>query len=315
MLILAVLLAVAGLMGIFSWGVAGYVLGPLMMVAGGLLFQRELRRRKQFAAQSQPVPRRGGWQRFLIVASAIVVGFTAVFALAWRLTAVLADTADSFFLAMQAGDMARARTYLAEDFRASTSDEDLKRFVQNSALANYASASWTSRSIENSLGKLEGTVETRSGGAIPMTIAFVHEGGGWKILSLQKPDAGILADDARPQPDQAEQRRLAAETTQKFADASASQDFTPLYRYSSAVWQKQSSAQKLAETFKSFHDSGIDLHRLAGDPVVTAAKYDDDGAFAISGSYPYGSNTFTFRYRYVYETVSWKLVGIHANLQ
>jgi len=315
MLVLAVLMLISGLIFTFTLGVAGYIVGPLTIAGGGMLLWKELRRRRDFREVQNYVPRRSSWQRFLIGLSAFVVGFGGLFALVWQLTSVLADTANGFFLALRDGDQAKARTYLAQDFRASTSDEQLQRFVERSALADYESATWTSRSIENSTGKLEGTIETRSGGSIPMSISLVRENGEWKILAVRKPDAGILSDDPRPQPNRADQARLANETTQSFADAVASQDFTQFHHSAATLWQRQITAEKLHDSFKSFNQAGIDLHRLSGDPKITSAEFDPDGAFAIAGTYPYDNNRFEFRYRYVYEGIDWKLLGISAYMR
>ncbi len=179
MLTLAVLLQIAGLIFTFSLGTAGYVVGPLTLIAGAWLYRHEQRRRKELIANppvAAPVspPRRPGWQRFLIGLGAVLVAFPALFALVWRLTAGLATTADEFFLALKAQDFEKARTYLAEDFRAATSEQHLKEFVTRSALRNYSSASWSTRSIQNTTGTLEGVVETSSGGSIPMSIKLVR---------------------------------------------------------------------------------------------------------------------------------------------
>ena len=47
---LAVLLQLAGLIFTFSFGTAGYVIGPLTLIAGGWLYRHEQRRRKELAA-------------------------------------------------------------------------------------------------------------------------------------------------------------------------------------------------------------------------------------------------------------------------
>jgi len=314
---LAVLLQIAGLISIFAFGVPGYVLGPVAIVAGGLLYRGEHRRRRQYAGESQPVPRRPGWQRFLIGLGAVAAGISTLIAIVWQLTAGIADTTNAFFLALKAGDMEKVHGYLAEDFRASTSDAELRRFVERSALANYESATWSSRSIENnSRGELSGTVHTANGGSIPMTVSLVKENGEWKIIALRKPDAGILQDDERSQPNPADQSRLVRETTGRFADAVVSQDFTQFRQASASLWQRQITAERLADAFKGFSAAGIDLRSLGTvDPTVGSAGFDAEGAFAIEGTYPFDGKTFSYKYRYLYEGTDWKLVGINANLR
>jgi hypothetical protein len=320
MLTLAVLLQIAGLIFTFSLGTAGYVIGPLTLVAGGWLYRHEQKRRKEFAVRP-PVaapatpPRRPGWQRFLIGSSAVVVAFVGLFALVWRLTAGLATTADEFFLALKAQDFANARTYLAEDFRAATSERELKDFVTRSALSNYASASWSTRSIENSTGTLKGVVETDSGGSIPMSISLVREHDSWKIYTLRKLDAGIQSLQSGATPSLAEQLRLVRATTHDFADAVARKDFTAFHANAAAMWQKQISPADLLKAMQSFVDSGADFRALDGmQPTIKSASVDGDGALTIEGSYPTTPSEFTFRDRYQFEAVDWKLIGINSKI-
>ena len=112
MLTLAVLLQLAGLIFTFSFGTAGYVIGPLILIAGGWLYRHEQRRRKELAANPPVVapvspPRRPGWQRFLIGLGAVLVAVAGLFALVWRMTAGIAATADEFFIALKAQDFAK----------------------------------------------------------------------------------------------------------------------------------------------------------------------------------------------------------------
>ncbi|HEV7609508.1 MAG TPA: hypothetical protein VGO61_19385 [Steroidobacteraceae bacterium] len=320
MLTLAVLLQIAGLIFTFSLGIAGYVIGPLTLLAGGLLYRHEQRRRKAAAAnppvQSQPLPpRRPGWQRFLIGLTAVVVAFAGLFALIWQLTSGLAQTADQFFLALRAQDFVTAKTYLAEDFRAATSEQELRDFVSRSALGNYASASWSSRSIENSTGTLEGVVETSTGGSIPMSISLVREHGDWKIYTLRKMDAGIKSLQSAATPSVAEQMRLVRATTHDFADAVARKDFTAFHAKTAALWQKQITPADLQKAMQSFVDSGEDFRRLDDlQPVIESAGIDGDGALVIEGSYPTTPNAFKFRHRYLYEVLDWKLISIRSNI-
>lgn len=317
MLTLAVLLQLAGLVFTFTLGVAGYVIGPLVIVAGGWLYRRELRRRKELrdnpvtAAPPVALPRRPGWQRALIASGAVLVTLAGLFAVVWRLTAALADTADAFFLALKSGDMERARSHLSEDFRAATSDPELRRFVERSALAEYASASWPSRRVENTRGWLSGTVSTASGGSVPMEIALIREQGEWKILSLRKPEAGILGEDAQQPPSTAEQLRLSRDATAMFADAVAQRDFTGFHQGVSSLWRAQVTPAQLQQAFQSFIENDVNLSVLKQlEPNIRSGAFDEDGAFRVDGLYPTRPNAFSFSYRYIYEGVDWKLVGV-----
>jgi hypothetical protein len=149
-----------------------------------------------------------------------------------------------------------------------------------------------------------------------MAIALVRENGEWKILSLHKPEAGLLADDPRPQPNPIDQTRLVRETTGKFANAVASHDFTQFHQSAAALWQRQITPQKLAEAFGSFSAAGVDLRGLgAVEPRISSAAFDDDGTFAIAGTYLMSGNTFEYRYRYIFEGTDWKMVGVSAHLR
>jgi hypothetical protein len=319
MLTLAVLLQITGLLVTFSFGVPGYVIGPLAIVGGALLLRQELRRRKHYAANPAPpvpppvVPRRPGWQRVLIVISATIVAFAGLFAILWQLTAGLAETADRFFAALQSRDMDEARGFLSEDFRAATSDEQLQRFVERSALANFESATWSNRVVQNSQGELRGTIRTRNGGSIPMTVVLIREHGDWKILSLRKPAAGILGEDERDQPNAAEQMRLVRVATRDFAHAIQRKDFSQFRATTAALWQKESTVEQLNKGFQAFTDRNADLTPLIEiEPKIRSAAFDDRGFFAIAGTYPLGRDVFEYRYRYVFEGTEWKLVGISA---
>lgn len=315
MLVLVGLLFVCGIIFTFSLGVTGYLFGPLVVLAGGFLLWDELGRRRTAREDGRPLPRRSGGKRFLIGFSSVVLAICGLFALVMQLTSALPATADHFFQALKAGDQEKARTYLAEGFLASTSDDELRRWAEKTGLSGYQSASWSSRGIHNTEGKLEGTLETSGGGSIPIAMTFVREDDQWKILSLRKPDAGILADDERPRPNSTDQSRLAHETTQLFADAVTQKDFTDFYKSTASLWQREVTVKKLNDAFKSFSQAGVDLHQLEGEPNISSAKFDDDGAFAIEGTYPFGPNRFEFRYRYVYEGLDWKLVGVSAHLR
>ncbi len=109
-------------------------------------------------------------------------------------TSGLVDTADAFFTAVRARDVAAARSHLAEDFKASTDEAALDAFLSRGAFLSYREASWSSRAIENGRGTLEGHITTDTGGVVPVKMSFVKENGAWKIYAIGKLGAGLGSD-------------------------------------------------------------------------------------------------------------------------
>ena len=170
------------------------------------------------------------------------------------MTAGIAATADEFFIALKAQDFAKAKTYLAEDFRAATSDEDLRNFVARSALEQLRLCLLESRSIENSTGTLEGVVETasrrfdpdehfagaRTGRVEDLYLAQTRRGN----QSLQSGECPV------PLPRGARGRRRRDDDTYDFADAVARKDFTAFHANTASVLQKQLTAADLQKAMR-----------------------------------------------------------------
>jgi hypothetical protein len=322
MIALVILLAVAGLLFTFSLGTTGYVIGGGCIVAAIALFVVDRRRRARLLADAPgdstaidrlALLRRPGWQRFLIGCGIFGASLSTLVAFVMMATAALPTTADAFFLALKTGDIAGAKTYLHPDARASTTDAELAAFAKNSALAEYESASWNSRGVENGRGHLEGTLRTRSGKEVPMRVEF-RKDGEWKIQALRTPrDEG--SDDAAVEPGESDRVRLVKATTAMFVDAVMRRDFIDFHRRSSGLWQRQMTVAKLTETFKSFSETGANFNVLLDmQPTLDSASTSLTGAYVIEGTYPTKPSQFTYRYSYVYEGLDWKLIGVSANV-
>lgn len=320
---LAILLLLAGLVLTFTLGVPGYVVGPALFIAGGLMFRKELARRKAAAAGTAPAapvapaaPKRPFWQRAAIGLGCFACIAVVIVAFVFRVTGGLVDAADAFFAALKAKDVATARSYLAEDFRASTSDAELQSYFNRSALAHYASSSWSSRSVHNDRGELEGSITTDSGGVVPLKMSFIRENDRWKIYALRKPDSGLLVESERPSPpNSGEQLRLVKATMHSFADAIAHRDFSDFHHSIAGLWQRQISKDQLADGFKSFVATGADFHILDNvQPTIREAKVGDDGELVVAGLFPLTPNPLEFQQTYVYEGVDWKLIGLKLHI-
>jgi len=250
-----------------------------------------------------------------VIAVLVIIALIFVF----RLTSGIVDVADQFFKAVQAKDFSEAYTYVAEDFQAATSLEQLKTFLEQSALVNYSDASWSSREITTLQGKLEGTIKTIDGGSVPVTMTFVKEEGKWKILYIEKTTAGLALKEetTKSVPPLDEINLMTAEAMHELALAINARDFSNFYAKLSKLWQSQTTADDLYNAFKSFSDQNVDLTILEGmDPVFDQPpKIDEKGMLILEGYYPTQPSVTYFDLKYLYEHPAWKLAGVHVQLK
>jgi len=250
----------------------------------------------------------------LVVVGLIVALILGIF----LMTSGVTQTADGFFLAVQEGDWDTADSFLAEDFRAATSRENLMSFLRNSALINFKSAVWSSRSVSGKTGELEGSVETEDRGQIPVNITLVKEGGEWKILSIQKAEAGLVKGESRKSiPDDETLRSMTENCFRKFARAVNDKDFTEFYAGISELWKSQTDPEKLGGNFKVFMDNNVDFTELESlQPVFSEKPFiDEDDILRLNGYYPTQPNTMYFKLGYIYEHPHWKLSGINISIK
>jgi hypothetical protein len=248
----------------------------------------------------------------------IVAGVAAIF---WGSSGMV-DVSDAFFKATAAGNMEQARTYLAEDFRKSTSEDELHAFLQHSALLDYAEAHWSSRAMNlGGTGHLEGTVNTKSGGNVPLTIQFVKENDVWKIYSIKKSQAGLVtsSDDEGPTiPSITDAGKLALATSLEFGRAIKSVDFKGLYQTTSSEVQKKYTVAEFAASFAEIVDKKLDV-AVAADAKPEFTTYPEmleNGVLHMAGVFVCGEqhDHLNFDYKYVYRHTAWKLLGIHVRI-
>lgn len=109
---------------------------------------------------------------FMKILLGLAVAGAGVLGLVFWMTADLPKAADGFFTRIAAKDYDGALALTTPDFRASTDRAGLEAFARSNGLEGYKSASWSSRSINNNTGTLEGTL-TVAGGVVPVTVTLV----------------------------------------------------------------------------------------------------------------------------------------------
>ncbi len=215
-------------------------------------------------------------------------------------TSGLGKSADEFFSKVKAKDYAGAYQLTSKEFQASTSQDQLIKFLNKSELANYVKGSWSSRKVSGSQGELEGSIETTGGGVVPIKITFVKEQDAWKILAINKAASGLVSEPPKTTgtlpvseppratgiPPEKEMKQMVNATMLDFALAVNSRDFSNFYKNISQLWQSQITTEKLQELFKPFSDQNIDLTILRGmEPEFDEkpALTNDDQVLVLKG--------------------------------
>jgi hypothetical protein len=254
------------------------------------------------------------WMKVLLgvvvgVVVLVVLGVAAVF----YLTSGGVDSANAFFKAVKEKDMAKARTYLSEDFKASTDEKALAAFLSNSAILNFKESSWSNRQISGGRMELSGSITSETGGVVPLKMKLVKENGSWKIYAIQKDAAGLLTQGPSPAVplSRAEQMSLVKKSMRDFIVSMNDKSMEKFRSTVSQLWQKQHTTEQLNQAFRQVIDSGLKWSLLEDlDPVLADdAKIDENGVLLLAGYYPTKPAQVNFEQSFVYEGLSWKLSG------
>ncbi len=248
----------------------------------------------------------------VLLGLAVVIAFAV--GAAFYMTAGMTKTADAFFNAVKQQDVADARNFFAEDFKANTDEAALMTFLESNALAGFKEASWSSRSMSGNRGQLDGSITTETGGVVPIRLTFVKENGDWKIYSIRKPEAGLQTDDAPPHaPDIAERVTLVNQSMHNFLISVTAKDMTHFHSSVSSLWKKQTTPEALNDAFRTIIDSPVDWSVLDDmQPALSSdAEVGDNGVMVLRGNYPTQPNQVNFVQKYIQEDGRWKLIGFN----
>lgn len=245
--------------------------------------------------------------------SLVVVAIVAVF----FMTSGMTDTADGFFLSATSAEYEQAYSFLAEDFKNTTSKEELKSYMEEHSLSKFKEASWHSRSVNGGRGELAGSITTVDGGVVPVSLGFVKGEEGWKIYSISKPSAGLQEESPAAQmPSEREQIKLVRDSMHVFAVSVREGNMSKMHDHVSSLWQDQFSVGQFDDAFGSFYQFGdallvLDEHT---PQFSDAATVNDEGILILKGFYPTQPNKLHFEHKYIYEGLGWKLMGLNVNI-
>lgn len=252
----------------------------------------------------------------------VVIGLAVMFIVAigivYWLTAGMADTANAFFQAVKKQDIAAARSYLSEDFKASTDATALNEFLTRSSILHFKEASWSNRETSGGRGELNGTIRTETGGVVPLKMMFIKENGTWKIYGIQKPTAGLQSEVSSPTvPGKTDQVVLVRRSMHEFALSVNARSMQHFRSTVSQTWQRQVTTEQLDKVFGKAYGMGVDLTVLDKmEPVLDGqVALGKNGELVLRGHYATRPDQVSFEQSYVYEGTGWKLLGFGFNIK
>ncbi len=253
----------------------------------------------------------------LIALGVAVVLIAAILVLVFGLTRGAVKSADDFLAQIGAGKIETAYEETSATLRKQQTLASFEETVKELGLTDYASVFWSNREVKNDRAHLEGSVTTKSGGKVPLTMELVKESGSWKVIFLSAPRAGVTTEQAgKTLPSDDAAKRLALDSLLAFNQAVHNRDFSSFHQKISRLWQEQITPQKLNEVFADFIQKQIDISSIKEvDPILTEAPtIDSDGILVLEGYYPTHPSKVHFRLKYIYEHPAWKLLGIKVNV-
>ncbi len=116
-----------------------------------------------------------------VVLCAVIFG-----AVLW-LTQPLTSLADDYFVLVSQGKIDQAYQLTSNELKSQHTLGDFQEILTNSPLTKYKGSSWSSRTIENDTGNIQGVIKTTDPIAPKLNaeMNFIKENGQWKIRSLE----------------------------------------------------------------------------------------------------------------------------------
>ena len=254
-----------------------------------------------------------------LIALGIGVALVAlILLLVFGLTRGAVKAGNDFLDLLGAGKIAEAYESASPTLKSQQTGDAFERAVKQLGLTDFASASWSSRNIENDRAYLEGSAKTRSGGKIPLHMELMKESEQWKVYVLTVPQSGVSAEGGRKEmPPDAKLKEMTRDSLLAFNQALQGKSFVKFHQQISTVWQQQITPEKFMEAFQSFIDNEIDLSAIREvEPIFDdPPAIDSDGILILKGYFPTQPRRVHFQLKYVYEHPAWKLLGVRVNVE
>lgn len=246
------------------------------------------------------------WQKIGLVVACIALFIGAIIGVVFYATSGITDTADEFFAAAAEGDYDTANGLLSTQLQGEL-DRGIRPFLAFNGIEKVVEKSWSSRSIENDVGRLEGTVTTAEGGKIALTMQFISENGEWKIDGIEIAPRGLQSGGggmAIPSVD--EQERLIARATQGLMNTLRTDDFEGF----NSEWVNGMDPADLRAGLGALPQEVLDAMFMTQPEFTPASALNERGFLVLDGVYRTDKGNFKFSYSFMDQGGQTKLIAM-----
>jgi hypothetical protein len=246
------------------------------------------------------------------VAIGAVVAIAAIVGIAFYATSGVTRTADDFFARAHDGDMAAAYAMTSAELHDTADAAKLASFIKANRFDQVARTSWSNRSVENSVGTLDGSVTLDDGGVIPLHLQLVSEGGEWKISLIKLAEAGVSGGDGATVPTASEIANLVTFHTGVFLDGVRQNDIS----YFKQFWAgdvSEAELKNLVAIMRKAPDAAAALRDAR--PVVEQTQPLENGGFQAVGYLETAPYRYDYTYQFVRDGKDWKLLSFDYTLR
>ena len=263
------------------------------------------------------------------ILGAVAIVVAAIVGLVFYLTSGITGAADKFFETARSGDAESVYALTSAELHNTTSAEQLAAFIELNRFDQVAETSWSSRSIDGGLGRVEGSVTLDDGGVVPLTMQLVKENDGWKVSFIELREAG-LSGGAEPAAGGAETAASTAWLPPRGEILSAVDFHTGVFL--DAAQREGLGLQSGLEYFQEFWIDGVTMEQLQqlvaemrgkkaaaealsnARPVVERASPLDGGGFQATGYLEAAPWRYDYRYAFAPDGERWRLASFEYEL-
>lgn len=252
-----------------------------------------------------------------VAVTGIIICVIAVFSAVSYFTAGISDSAERFLERVGQGQIESAKEYLSSEFQAAVPDDKLQGFLKTIALDQFQQVAWSEVTRSNGLGKLQGTVQTKSGGNFQIRVELVQENDQWKVQFIERIGSQLSpVSSVPPIPDAAQAVEIANLLTKDFTAAVKSKDFRMFHEQTSREFQEQIPLAKFEKIFSEFLEGDFELAGIdQATPVLSQdPALSPNGLIQIKGEYR-TDPALTFAYGVVRRDNRWQICEIQVQIK